>query len=410
MLASSISIFFTTAAYSTEIDSTKAIAKGEPSSALTDAWKKLVKPPSISGYVQADFATFDHENTELGTRAVIRRAQLTISGEAYPDWGYMFSIDDINGDVKLESNYVSYLGWKPATLRFGQFKEFFSMEELTSSNNITFLERALPVKAFAPSYRIGVGINTYGDFKNKNSSYTAAIGLFGQEAGHVTEEDNANQGGALAGRLTYAYYPTSTRLFTIGIADSLQVPDSDHDVVYSTNPESYIAKVTFVNTSQITLPSGEFESIDGIDNARYMNLFDVDAAVILGPFSLQSEYIGTYVNQFEDDSLYLKGWYIFGSWFITGESRNYDKKNAVFTGITPLHSYGAWEVALRYSYINLNDDDIQGGREHNETLGLNWYPNPTVRFMANYTHVHAEQTDVENNPNIYSIRAQVSFG
>ncbi|MEM8964657.1 MAG: porin, partial [Acidobacteriota bacterium] len=45
---------------------------------------------------------------------------------------------------------------------------------------------------------------------------------------------------------------------------------------------------------------------------------------------------------------------------------------------------GAWEIAGRYSNINLNDGNISGGEMDVFTLALNWYPNPATRLMINY--------------------------
>ena len=114
------------------------------------------------------------------------------------------------------------------------------------------------------------------------------------------------------------------------------------------------------------------------------------------------------------EPLDFEGAYIYASWFITGESRNYKAKSGKFTRTKPLNAVydggiGAWEVAARFSTLDLNDQEIKGGEEDNVTLGVNWYLNPQVRFMANYIIVDSEKEDVDDDPNIFQLRAQIDF-
>ena len=49
------------------------------------------------------------------------------------------------------------------------------------------------------------------------------------------------------------------------------------------------------------------------------------------------------------------------------------------------HGWGAWQVGLRYNYLNLNDKGINGGVLNDITLGLNWFLNPNMKLQFNYS-------------------------
>ena len=68
--------------------------------------------------------------------------------------------------------------------------------------------------------------------------------------------------------------------------------------------------------------------------------------------------------------------------------------------------FGAWELALRYSYLNLNDELADGGILSDITAGTNWYVNPNTRVMLNY--VHADLDDVDETSAV-TVRTQIDF-
>jgi phosphate-selective porin OprO/OprP len=88
-------------------------------------------------------------------------------------------------------------------------------------------------------------------------------------------------------------------------------------------------------------------------------------------------------------------------YFLTGETQGYSKEEGVFGRVVPLRNFrtkrgegvcgwGAWQVGLRLSYLDLNDKAIQGGTVYDWTLGLNWFWNPNMKVQLN---VIAERRD-----------------
>ena len=49
-----------------------------------------------------------------------------------------------------------------------------------------------------------------------------------------------------------------------------------------------------------------------------------------------------------------------------------------------ISGWGAWQVGLRFSYLDLNDKAIQGGMVYDWTAGLNWFWNPNMKIQLNY--------------------------
>mgnify|MGYP002266808353 CR=1 FL=1 len=64
---------------------------------------------------------------------------------------------------------------------------------------------------------------------------------------------------------------------------------------------------------------------------------------------------------------------VMSSYILTGEHRRYRKAVGAFGRVIPEHSTGAWELALRYSYLDLDSGSVEGGTLHSATAGLNWY-------------------------------------
>ena len=345
----------------------------------------------LGGKLAIDAAVYDEDKNKLGDGTELRRARLEAKGKLYHD-----CIDFARGEVDVRNAYIGYKGWSPADLRFGQFQVPFSLEELTSSNSITFMERGLP-NLFVPGYKIGIGARRHWN------DMTIAGGLFGEDFRQDTD-DEGDEGWGIAGRLTYAPIAEDERALHFGVAAELRKADQEKEIRFRTRPESHITDVRYVDT-------GRIEDVD--QTVKY----GLEAALVAGPFSLQSEYIATDVDRIGgSQSLGFHGWYGYGSWFLTGESRNYKPRSGAFGRVTPRNRYGAWELAARYSLVDLTDKTVTGGEENNLTLGLNWYINRNLRAMANYVFIDNDLLADANgerlgddDPRAFQVRLQASF-
>ena len=182
--------------------------------------------------------------------------------------------------------------------------------------------------------------------------------------------------------------------FILGFRPSHQFGnDSKTALDYKTAPEWNISTMTLVDTG-------------AIGNADSMDLIDPEIALVMGPSALISEFIWVdtdsknTANEKQNNPNFY-GYYITGSYFLTGEQRKYvtDQGGGNLGQIKPASNFdlkggsGAWELAVRYSYIDLNDKGIKGGREGNWTAGVNWYLNPDLKWAFDYTRMEIKDRD-----------------
>ncbi len=320
------------------------------------------------GLVNAD------SNWITGTE--FRNARLYVEGTLFERAIFKAEYDFAGGDPTFTDVFVGLLDLGPIdTTRVGHFKEPFSLEEQTSRRFITFMERSL-ANVFSPARNTGAGIQS----APLEGRMTWAVGGFSQT-------DSFGDGFGSAGNYNLTtrftglpvYADEGERLVHLGLGYSHQFRDTE-TIVYSQRPEMHMA--------DSLLDTGDIAGVQNVD------LFGPELAWVWGPFSLQSELIGASVQRgLSLPDLWLWGTYVEASYWITGESRQYHTGRGAFDRVTPAHSFdpgdgswGAFQVAARYSYLDLDDADIQGGQEDDLTVGLNWQLFSNARVMLNYVH------------------------
>ena len=107
----------------------------------------------------------------------VRRFRLFAEGRLLRRWDFKLQLDLGSEDGLMETFVDGFLAskLKVAAFKVGRFTEPYSLEQLTSSNQLGFVERSLPIVAFAPGRNLGVMLHNYG--KERRYSWQAAASM-----------------------------------------------------------------------------------------------------------------------------------------------------------------------------------------------------------------------------------------
>ncbi len=385
--------------------------------------------------------------------------------------GTMWDIFEYRLILALENNQFSSAGldefwvaWNriPAigTVRVGHVKDAVGFEgDMTaSSRSMTFMERSSYAEAIELNQNFVTGIWLHNDFLHEHMTYTAT----------AFRSDLATSSGAFfgdgqwgaQGRLTFLpiYECEGRHWLHLGVSGGWR------------NGTNNIAVSPF-RTIQLRArpelreddPAGSPGGAQIVPNANSNRMIDTAAIAIgndylaglefcyvRGPFSLQAEYGWNWVDgavgiapagvtlnpKLTPPQDYLfNGGYVQVAYTLTGEARAYDKKggtlarqyfgpkglfsNAWFVRDENGHlnaGTGAWEVAARYSYTDLNSggglNRIQGGIMDGFSAAVNWHLNPNLVCMFDWVYDHRYALPPGSIPGFTSglgMRVQLSF-
>lgn len=296
-------------------------------------------------------------------------------------------------DALVQVQAKGVTGHDFGAFRFGQMKTPVGFEGNTSTGADSFLEVALPTQAVYENRRVGVQWNLL------RPAWLVEAGWYPR--GNI---DGKSRGRTWAGRAAWVPRHAPGDVLHLGLAASREWEAgritttgvfSAPSVRFRANPEAGLAAVRLID-------SGSLSHVDHVDRYGFEGLW------IRGPWSLQGEYLRadtTFTNGRPD--YHLDGWYAFGSWVVTGESRAY--RNGNVGNVVPTHAWGALELLLRYSALDLDDGTVRGGREHDWTAGLNWYLGRHLKLQANYVMAFSNRKDLIVDPRVAELRAQISF-
>ncbi len=343
-------------------------------------------------------------NPDLNAGVKARRGILLASGLIHHDF-IVFAAHDAfdTGDAPLDglrSAVLAYRGFDPVWFMVGQQNIGSPLDAATFSSRRAFMEESMGSGAFG--YATGVPALGASVMRRTKHNYVR-LGVFGVPAKEIGGD---SEGYGLHGRVTWAPIAERTRALHFGLAGYWRVPTVTRGEVggsesFSARPEMRIDDAKFLDTGTISR----------------INDFYYTAFEFLGVYdslALQAEYQRVALNRYNGphdtafQDLTFDGYYVQASYYLTGESPNYYSRFATLWRVQPFEEFdlatggwGAFEVALRYSHLDLDDGagdlvhgGIRGGSADNITLGLNWYPTALTKVSINYVHADIDnQTD-----------------
>lgn len=355
---------------------------------------------AISGRIHAD-GTWIHADDEVDTsnstseddRVGFRRVRLQLDGTFYESIAFRTQYDFAGANANFRDVYLQFrkLFWD-TTLWVGQYREPFSLDQLNSSNDNAFLERSL-VDIFAPARSTGIALSGNGQGGKVN-----------YHAGVFHSNSNANSGNgvgdgsyAVTGRFTYApmMNDKGTEVLHFGAAASRRSVDG------------YTRNVTRPEFDS----NGNWISADFAD-ADSVLLMGGEAAFIQGPLALQGEFVQAEIDNDGSADRSAHGYYVQATYGLTGEGRTY--KGALIQRPKPTDPYrgpgtgvGAWELAARYSFLDLNDGSVASTDTDSITVGVNWHASYQLLVRLNY--VMADFDEYDGGANAIGVRFQFVF-
>lgn len=404
--------------------------KGAPEISTSDGWsfKPRGRIHFDAGSVSIPGALATTRN--LGFNSRVRRIRLGGEGTMPGGFGYKIEVDFANSAVSFGEAFLSYTpGKSPVTIRLGNFDTLSGLEQITSSNNSSFIERAAFNDAFLNSRRLGASVA----WLNKSKDIRVEGALF---TGHSIDSSFDNDGWIGATRLVYAPKALGGQLHlglsfqyrdfasnAGGVTSSgVNMPSTNQLARYRARPNTQLTDVRFIDTGNFAAKSdqilglelaGIFDSLYVSGEAQWLKANGYDA----GDFATGLDvFSGGNLAVTPTSNPSYFGAYGEVGYFLTGETRGYKHGEGVWNRTkvkNPVSSggSGAFQLAARIDYVDLDDGALKNGVTNNFTtgatslaalnarlarggtqtsylVGLNWYPIDYVRFMFNYSHAN----------------------
>jgi phosphate-selective porin OprO/OprP len=350
----------------------------------------------MGGRVHADMRTYNSGHPETND-FFISRARIYLSGTLYKYLDFKVQADFGKGDSELKDGFINAKYVPYAQVKVGQFKAPFSLERLTSSNHIDFVERSLPVDNLTPDRDLGIML--HGSYLPFGLSY--GVGIFNGARANERDTDDHKD---VVVRIGASPFHQNGPLLIKGLHLGFSTTYGEQEMAFPDDKDSFWSKGKLETAGDTKF----FEFANGVSHDGTRKRLGTELAWMVGPMTIKGEWMRVDLEDLknplgERHDLSMKGGYVSLSYFLTGEEQQFDVSQAIFKRIKPKRIFdpskglwGAVQLVGRYEYLDVSDgffdhgyadrmrytDGAKGG-----TVGVNWYLNEMVRIMLNYNHI-----------------------
>jgi phosphate-selective porin OprO/OprP len=329
---------------------------------------------------------------------LFRRVRPYLEGTLNGIYDFRLMPDFAGGKTIIVDAYAAgrFKPW--ATVTVGKFKGPVGLERLQPDQYNRFIELGLP-SALVPNRDLGVQFS--GAVGDGRLSYQ--LGYFNGVADGTSTDANASPDVDNDGKKEW-----EGRLFSLPFvnSDNFFLRNLGVGLGGSAGKSTGSATSTLVPSYRTPGQQPFFSYRTGTtptlaDGSRYR--LSPQLYYSVSSFSLLSEYVVSSaevrrINGAVNRTAKLKNtaWQVQLAWFLTGEDESY----AAFTPNTTFEAgkpgWGAWELALRYHQLNIDDAAFVGGADSFANpatapakasaigVGVNWYLNQNIKWVLNY--------------------------
>ena len=374
------------------IDKKKADAAKKPTFKIggrihADYWGYPQQSDGI-GFFEHPNAASSNFGNDPENRLLFRRIRLEMAGDIFETMAWRMQID-FNNPSTPEIKDV-WIGFKnlPCNHRLliGNQKRPLGLDHLNSSRFNVFMERPLVVETFNEDAR-RPGITFYGNSDDQEWGWAYGVYLLNNATRLGRYIGDSTQASANVRLFNNPYYENDGQdYFHWAVAGMFARPDGDIDPGDTNANEGRFRTRTQSRSNRRWLDTGRIPGIESFETLAFEAMYNA------GPLQIVGEYMFNWSQR--DNStvgtgpdLFFSGAYVYVSYFLTGEHMTYNRRSGTLARLTPKQNFfladwcrgcqgggwGAWQVALRYSFLDISDEDIRGGVSNILELGVNWH-------------------------------------